>query len=127
MALAWAKAELDDVAEAAQVVKQALTRLYADTYRRALANALRVHALVAARQGCWGMATEALEEGLALAQAMPYPYAAARLLQVAGVLHAQQGEPGLARERLEAALALFRQLGADKDTDQAQQAIVDLQ
>ena len=41
-------------------------------------------------------------------------------------MHAKKGEPGSARERLEAALAIFRRLGARKDAERVEQALMDL-
>ena len=57
---------------------------------------------------------------------MPYPYGEARLLHVYGQMHVARGEPGPAHARLEAALAIFRRLGALKDVERVEQALVDL-
>jgi hypothetical protein len=94
--------------------------------RCALVDALRVQALVAARQGRWAVAKGVLDEGLGLARAMPYPYGEARLLQADGTMRALQGQPGPAREHLETALTLFRRLGARKEVERTQQALASL-
>jgi tetratricopeptide (TPR) repeat protein/transcriptional regulator with XRE-family HTH domain len=121
--LAWAHLELGEVAEAEEVVGQAIRRARAEPNRLALVEALRVQAMVATRQEEWEQAERSLEEGLAGARSLPYPYGEARLLHVHGQMHARKGEPTRARERLEAALAIFRRLGACKDAERAEQAI----
>jgi transposase len=124
--LAWVQVELGDLTEAEATVAQAIRRAQAMTYRVALADALRVQAMVFTRQHRWLAAAHRLEEGLTLARRMPYPYAEARLLHVYGLMHAQKGEPERARERLEAALAIFRRLGARKDAERMEQALAKL-
>ena len=124
--LAWAHLEVGEVAQAAEMVAQAITRERAAHHRLALVEALWVQAMVLARQECWTEAEHALEEGLALARSMPYPYAEGRLLHVYGQMHAQKGETKLAQQRLDAALALFQQLGARADAARVEQAITDL-
>jgi hypothetical protein len=124
--LAWAKQELEEAGEAEHLVAQAVTRLRADNYQLALADALRVQGLVAIKQQRWLEAARSLEEGLALAQRVGYPYAEARLLHVDGLLHVQQGESEAARVRLEAALALFRRLGARKDVERTEHLLAAL-
>jgi tetratricopeptide (TPR) repeat protein/transcriptional regulator with XRE-family HTH domain len=125
--LAWAHVELGDVAAADEVVGQAITRARAMNYRLAWVNALRVQAMVRICQERWVEAEQTLEEGLTMARSLPYPYGEARLLHVYGQMHAKRGEPGRARGRLEAALIIFRRLGARKDAERVEQAIVALQ
>jgi hypothetical protein len=115
---------MGEVAVADEMVGQAVARVRAAGHRIVLVVALRVQAMVATRQGHWEDAERTQEEGLSLARRMPYPYAEARLLHVYGEMHAQKGEPKLARERLEAALAIFRRLGARKDAEQVERALV---
>jgi hypothetical protein len=83
-------------------------------------DALRVQAMVAARQEQWQEAEQALEEGIALARSMPYPYAEAWLLHLSGRLHVQVRKPETARERLTTALTIFQRLGARKDIEQVE-------
>jgi hypothetical protein len=123
--LAGAHLELGEVAEAAEIVAQAIARAQAQDNKLALVDALRVAAMVALRRQRVAEVEQALEEGLALARTMPQPYAEARLLQVSGQMHLQKGEVGLARERLEAALAIFRRLGARQDAERVAQAMAD--
>jgi tetratricopeptide (TPR) repeat protein len=124
--LAWATLELDKPQEAAPLVAQAVERHRIDTLRLPLADALRVHALVAARQLRWLEAEQALEEGLHLAQAIPCPYTEARLFQVYGELRLRQGHLASARERASCALALFQRLGARKDVERTEQMLTTL-
>jgi tetratricopeptide (TPR) repeat protein len=119
-ALAWAHLELDEVAQAADIVERALQRTRPENLRLALVDALRVQALVATRQEQWQEAEQAVAEGIALARSMPYPYAQARLLHLSGRLHTQAGKPETARERLATALAIFQRLGARNDIKQVE-------
>jgi tetratricopeptide (TPR) repeat protein len=118
--LAWAHLEMGGTAQAGDVVEQALRRTRPENFRVVLVEALRVQAMVAARQEQWEEAECALEEGIGLARSMPYPYAEARLLHLSGRLHTQAGKPETAQERLEAALAIFQRLGARKDVEQVE-------
>jgi tetratricopeptide (TPR) repeat protein len=124
--LARAHLELGELAEAEQVVAEAIARMRADNNRLDLVDALRVQAMVASRQERWAEAEHSLEEGLTLARSMPYPYAEARLLCVDGEMHMQKEEPDQARKRLAAALAIFRRLRARKDAERTEQAIADV-
>jgi tetratricopeptide (TPR) repeat protein len=127
--LAWAKAELGELAEAGALIAQALTAIRADNRRLVLVGALRVQALVALKQERWTEAESALAEGVAVAGALGIPYAEARLLHLWGVRHVAQGgaprQPSReeARVQLGAALALFRQLGARRDAVSVEQAL----
>jgi uncharacterized protein HemY len=118
--LAWAHLELGEVAQARDVVERAIRRTRPENLRLVLVDALRVQAMVAARQEQWEEAARAVEEGVALARSMPYPYAEARLMHLAGRLHAQVGKPEAARQRLAAALTIFQRLGARKDIEQVE-------
>jgi ATP/maltotriose-dependent transcriptional regulator MalT len=124
--LAWAYLECGQLSQAATVVRQALERARPEEMGLVLVEALRVQALIAARQEQWEDGARSLEEALTLARGMPYPYAEARLLHVYGRLHMQQGEPEAARERLAAARALFQRLGARTDLDLTEQALTAL-
>jgi predicted ATPase/DNA-binding XRE family transcriptional regulator len=124
--LAWADLELGDLPEAQDTLAQALRRAQAGNHRLALAEVLRVKALLALRRGQQAAAERALEEGLALVRPMPHPYAEGRFLHLYGLLLAQKGEPGQAREHLRTALAIFQQLGAGKDSERAQQDLAPL-
>jgi tetratricopeptide (TPR) repeat protein len=124
--LAWAYLELGDLAQAEQVIGQALRRARAEQLGLMLVDALRVQALVAARQGRPAEATQALDEGMALARAMPYPYAEARQLELSAGLRRDGGKTGAACEQLEAALCIFRRLGARKDVEHTEQQLAAL-
>jgi tetratricopeptide (TPR) repeat protein len=124
--LAWALLDLGGVGEAAEVAARAVARARDQGRQVLLVDALRVAAMIAARQGHWEEAECALQEGLALARRMGYPYGEARLLLVYGTLHAQTGQPELARERLETAQAIFQRLGARKDIERAENLLIPL-
>jgi tetratricopeptide (TPR) repeat protein len=124
--LAWARLELGEASDAAELVGQVVgyARQAGDLYL--LAEVLWLQALVASLQGRWDGATTAVEEGLSLARSMPYPYVEARTLQVYGLLYCQRDEPQAAREQLQAALAIFRRLGASKDVEHTEQLLATL-
>jgi tetratricopeptide (TPR) repeat protein len=109
--LARAHLDLGDLAAAEAAVVQAVVRARAVHHRIALADALRVQALVAQRQGRWRDAASALDETIAMCQAIPYPYAETKALYAYGQLHADRGEPQQARGKYEAALAICERLG----------------
>jgi hypothetical protein len=56
---------------------------------------------------------------------MPYPYFEARVLVQLSRVHARREEPEEARARLEEALAIFQRLGARRDVEWTEQALVD--
>lgn len=121
--LAWAHLELGQVDQAAAVLDQALGRARPEDMQLVLVDALRVHAMVALRQGQWIEAAASLEEGIDLARRIPYPYAEVRLLRVEAALYTATSRPVLARERLDMAAAIAEQLttvgGAVERTDSA--------
>jgi class 3 adenylate cyclase/tetratricopeptide (TPR) repeat protein len=73
---------------------------------------LRVHAMVAIRQGRWEDATQCLEEGLALTREIGMPFHEALLMQERGRMHEARGDTASARQTLKQSLDLYRQLGA---------------
>ncbi len=109
--LGWAALDLDEIEQASHIIQQAIARAQTRQMRPALADALRIQALVGIRQHAWEGAQNALEEALALCKGMPHPYAEAKELYVYGLLHQAKGEQKQARERLEAALAILNRLG----------------
>jgi tetratricopeptide (TPR) repeat protein/transcriptional regulator with XRE-family HTH domain len=109
--VAWAHMDLGELDRADAVLQQASVRASARQMRPALADALRLRGRLAARQGRWHEAAEALEEALSLSQAMPYPYGEAKVHYAYGRLLSRRGEPGPVRDRLEAALAILNRLG----------------
>lgn len=113
--LAWAYLELGNTDEATTMAVESVGRAREQGHRIALADALWVRGMVAARQEEWEDAVTALDEGLSVARAMPYPYAEARVLETYGMMRHARGETGEAREWLNAALAIFARLGACED------------
>jgi hypothetical protein len=124
--MAWALLDLGEVDEASDVAARAVTQAREMGGQVVLVDALRVAAMVMARQGRWEEAEGALAEGLLLARRLGYPHGEARLLQVDGEVHAQRGQRELAHERLAAALAIFRRLGACRDGAHVEQALAAL-
>jgi tetratricopeptide (TPR) repeat protein len=121
--LAWACLERGDAERAEELAKGAVRRAGQQQERLALADALRVQAMVLVRLARPDEASQVMEEGLSLARSLPYPYAEARILSGMGIALAQQGESEGARDRLEEALAIFRRLGAKKDVERTEQAL----
>ncbi len=110
--LAWALGELGEMEEAWTMVNSLLTREDEHLPRFGRIEAVRIQALLLARQQRADPAFEAgLEQALAFCRGMPYPHQEVRLLHAAGRFLAEQGRPEQARERFEAALALCAQLG----------------
>jgi tetratricopeptide (TPR) repeat protein len=124
--MAWALLDVGEVSEAADLVSRAVIQAREEDKRVLLIDALRVAAMIAARQGRWGEAEIALADGLSHARRLGYPYGEARLLQVHGEVLAQTDQPMPAQEQLEAALAIFRQLGARRDAAHVEQAVAAL-
>jgi hypothetical protein len=79
--------------------------------------ALRVRAMIEARQGNQERARRTLEEGLRRARSMPFPYGEARLLEAYALLDRQRGDTPSGDARLAEALAIFKRLGARRDIE----------
>jgi tetratricopeptide (TPR) repeat protein len=109
--LAWAYADLDELDSAAALAEQAVVLARRLEQRLALADALRISALIAFRMGHWPDAAVMLEEALALAHAMPYPYAEAKALWIYGKLDAARGNAAAAQKRFHLALDICHRLG----------------
>lgn len=110
--LAWALGELGEMEEASTILRSLLTRVSEDLPRFGRVEAVRVQALLLARQKVADPAIEArLEQALAFCRRMPYPHQEVRLLHAFGRFLAEQGRQDEARERFEAALALCAALG----------------
>jgi hypothetical protein len=124
--LAWASLQLGEASDADATASRASTRARAERNMLALAEALGVQALVAMEQERWADARHALDEGLALTRRIGYPYAEGRLLATWGRLHTRRGEREPARARLEGALAIFRRLGARRDAERTEHALLSL-
>jgi adenylate cyclase len=124
--LGWSYLEVGDIAQAEQVVQEAVAEATAQQTRLFLVEALRVQGMVCARQRRWEEAERAFREGLELARSMPYPYAEARLLEEESRLHQQLGESEPARQQLEEALAIFQRLGALKDVERTEHVLARL-
>jgi tetratricopeptide (TPR) repeat protein len=124
--LAWAHLALDNatsVERAQELVERAIADLREQT--DFLIYALWVQGMVFLRQGHLDEAYQVLCEGLEHCRSMPYPYFEARVLVQLSRVHARREEPEEARARLEEALAIFQRLGARRDVEWTEQALVD--
>ncbi len=127
--LAWAQLDADDAGDGADATTTAagsVARARAQGHRIALADALWMQAMVAARRGRWEEAAAALEEGLDLARELPYPYAEARMRVVDGLMRRARGEDEAARRQLARALEIFRRLGAGDDAGRVERELARL-
>lgn len=109
--VAWAHLELGDTETAGEMADQARQRATHQNVRPALVDALRVWALVAARQGRHDEARSTLEEALGQARSMAFPLSEARTHCFSGLCHALAGDEEMARASFEEALAILRRLG----------------
>lgn len=122
--LAEAQMAMGDLAEGGQLAAKAVMQARTQNDHLSLVDALRVWAMALGRQGRWEEAEHAFEEAASMARALHYPYAEARALYRWGVM-AVQG-PDKARRQVQEALAIFQRLGAKKDVERAEQALIEL-
>jgi hypothetical protein len=115
---------LGDVQQAEALVAASVTRAAATGLRCALADALRLQALVAARAGRWEEAWARIVESVMLARDLTYPYAEAKARRVHAQLLLQQGDAAQASEQFAAARALFARLGEHLYAEHLDQADV---
>jgi predicted ATPase/DNA-binding XRE family transcriptional regulator len=108
---AWGLLQLGALAEAEALTLQAVQGARDRAMGLLLPDALRVRALCAIERQEWLVATDALEQAIALCARMPYPYAEAKARYVYGQLWLAISEPVRARQQFEQALALCQQLG----------------
>jgi tetratricopeptide (TPR) repeat protein len=109
--LAWAYLELGEVDRAQALLSQVLAIARQARMGPALVQALRVQALVCARQERWEEMEQVLEEALTLCREMAAPYAEAKALYTAGSTSLNKKEFEPAHQRFEAALTILEQLG----------------
>jgi tetratricopeptide (TPR) repeat protein len=93
-----------------------------------VAYALRVQAMLHIHRGGWREAALVLEEALRLVRGIPEPdpYLEGLLLETYGQLHIAKREWKPARLRLEGALILLRQVGAPKDVERVDAALIEM-
>ena len=108
---AWGLLQLGALAEAEAVTLQAVQGARDHAMGLLLPDALRVRALCAIERQEWLVATDALEQAIALCARMPYPYAEAKARYVYGQLWLAISEPVRARKQFEQALAICDRLG----------------
>ena len=109
--LAWAALDLGREVEAEERLQECLARATREHIRLAQVDALRVQALLAARQGEFAEAKRALDEGLSISRDLPYPYAGAKLLYAAGLVARAHGNAEQARNKLRQARDALGALG----------------
>ena len=124
--VAWAHLELGDLDTAREIADEARQRAAWQVVRPALVDALRVRALVAARQGRHDEATAALDEAIGQARTMVYPACEARALYFSGLCQVLSGERGKASASFEAALAILQRLGERPYAERAEAALATL-
>jgi tetratricopeptide (TPR) repeat protein/transcriptional regulator with XRE-family HTH domain len=115
--LAWVLLALGEVGAAAELAQRAVARARDQHSHVLLVDALRVAALVAARQEHLVEADGLLQEGLSLARRLGYPFGEALLLHASSAVYAQMGQSEAASERLATAQAMCGQLGARADSE----------
>lgn len=123
---AWAEAEIGDAAQAHADVEACLTRARAEHIHLALADGLRVRALLALRDGDPHSALATLEECLVLCHDMPHPYAEAKAYYVSGLAHRAAGNIAVARDSLEHARRICARLGEGLYAPHIASALADL-
>jgi transcriptional regulator with XRE-family HTH domain/tetratricopeptide (TPR) repeat protein len=109
--LAWAEAGVGEMEQAAATVEDGIAWIAAAHCQLFLPDALRIRALIAAKQQRWEAAEADAVRAIKMAQAMPYPHAELKALYVHGQLHEARGEPAQARECFEQALLICDRLG----------------
>lgn len=109
--LAWAHVEMGDLNRAETILTDVLALVTDRKQNLALADVLRVEAILAMRRGHLEEARLALDEAIVRSRQMPYPYAEAKALYIFGQLHLMNQERDLAREKYRAALAILHRLG----------------
>jgi tetratricopeptide (TPR) repeat protein/transcriptional regulator with XRE-family HTH domain len=105
--MAWAEADIGLQEQAVATITLALARCR-QVWR---VHALRVLAMLLAREQRYDEAFHAIEESLALCLTIADPYAEAKALYVYGQVLLKEGKPGQARKRFEAAQAICERLG----------------
>lgn len=109
--LAWVHVDLKQPLQAQELLTSLLIDLRAASMRLALADALRVQALLAMSLDRWSESEAALTEALELARSFPSPYGEAKLLMEYGQLRARQDNQEHARQYFKEALAILARLG----------------
>ena len=122
--LARAHLEAGGEKRAAEVVAEAIRRARAGEQRFHLLEALRVQGMILTRQDQFEEAETAFQEGLELARSLPYPYAEGRILHQLGLVAQRRGEREHARKHLQEARLIFQRLGARKDVERTEQALM---
>ena len=132
--LVQAYLETGDQTRAEELIMTGLERARDQDLRLGLMRWLQVQGTLRSRQGRWDEAESAFGESVALARDMPYPYAEACGLYERGLMYVRMVDVGTdreqllerARELLMEALAIFRQLGAQRDAERAEQAVTEV-
>lgn len=128
--LAWAELELGETERGLELAERAERDAREREMLLYLPEALRIKGMALSRLGRHPEGTrearKVLMEGRERAAAMPNPYTEARILVELGLLDRQERNGERAREHLGEAHAIFRRLGAQKDTERAEQALAAL-
>ena len=122
--LAWAQLELGKTEHGLELAERAEQETRARQTLLYLPEALWIKGMALSRLGRTEEAREALTDGRERAAAMPNPHTEARILMELGLLDRRMGRGEQATEYLDAALAIFQRLGARKDVERTEQALV---
>ena len=122
--LAWSCLELRNEVWAEELAGDAVRVAEARENQRVLIDALRVEGMVLTRLRHPEQACRSFKRVLAMTDDATYPYPRARALYEYGMMLMPQGEKSQARARLMEALGVFQRLGARKDMERTQQALV---
>lgn len=109
--LGWAHLQLGDERQGRTLIAAGVMRASATGLQCVLADALRIQALVQAREGRWTEALADIAEALSIARMLSNPYAEAKTLFVFGQLLIQHNETERGREKLNTARNILQQLG----------------
>jgi DNA-binding SARP family transcriptional activator/Tfp pilus assembly protein PilF len=121
--LAEAYLGVGSLAEAEEVLTEALHLIAEQQQAPRRIDALRVRGMLLDRQGRRSEAEDAFDDAATAARSMPYPYGEACALQEWGRLLAKRGQSEEARSRLREAVAIFTRLGARPRLEHAEQAL----
>lgn len=108
---AWAALEMAQESRAANLLESALAFAGANHLVPTVISALRVHALLSARQGRSAQAMDDLRDALALSEAIQQPYHVAKVHQTWAYIGSEEASAYQPREHACAALTILAPLG----------------
>jgi transcriptional regulator with XRE-family HTH domain/tetratricopeptide (TPR) repeat protein len=124
--LAWAEAEVGEVDRAAATVEDGIACIATAHCQLFLPEALRIRALISAKQRRWEAAEADVVRAIEMAQAMRYPYAEAKARYVYGQVHLAKGEVEQAHAQYEQACSICARLGEGLYRSHIERALAEL-